>query len=165
MAGDRRTEFSHDELSLLVFVLEGCPDDGAVAAVPSCKEACPVISNIDEAFGGGAVASEKILARHLSNHLREGLIECGLLELAEPGGVGFSQALSHADSATVQRVNARLRQWRCEIKLDCEQLGILSDAVRRLPRSAWLTMPRTLWRLRRKLNSARERQSSGASQA
>ena len=146
------TEFSHQELSLLLFVLEGGARPGPeYSESPSCEEVCPVVEDLEEMLGEGALPPDKKLARHLSNHLREGLIECGMFELMATAGAGLARSLSVEDQAKLHRANERLKVWRCEIKLDSADRQLLRDGISRLPRSAWFAMPRTLWRLRKKL--------------
>ena len=152
MAAARITRFSHEELNLLVFALEGCPDASQPPEPPSCEDSCPAISNLQDVFGGGAVPTEKRLASHLSSHLREGMVECGLLDLARPDGAGFLASVN-TDNPQVKTVNERLRRWRCEISLDDSEVRILREAIGRLPRTAWVSMPRFLWRLRKKLKA------------
>jgi hypothetical protein len=60
-------------------------------------------------------------------------------------------SLSSEDQKQLARANARLMQWSCEINLDQPDRALLLDSLSRLPRSSWLTMPRTMWRLRRNL--------------
>lgn len=145
-------ELSHNEISLLLFALEG----GSAAPMPdasSCEEACPVIESVEELLCGGKIDPKQQLVRHLNNHLREGLIETGMFELmaaAQPGGV---QAASVHDPAKVQQVNERLSRWTCQIKLEDPERQVLYESVSRLPRSSWVTMPRMLWRLKKKLKS------------
>jgi len=144
----RASTFSHYEISLLLFALQG----GNAAPMPdtsSCEETCPVIESVDELFCGGTLDREQQLVRHLNNHLREALIECGLFEfMASHSREG---SLSSDDQTQLARANARLMEWSCEIKLDREDRGLLLASLSRLPRSSWLTMPRTMWRLRRNL--------------
>lgn len=143
-------ELSHNEISLLLFALEG----GSAAPMPdasSCEEACPVIESVEELLCGGKIDPKQQLVRHLNNHLREGLIETGMFELmaaAQPGGV---QAASIDDAAKVQQVNERLSRWTCQIKLEDPERELLYESVSRLPRSSWVTMPRMMWRLRKKI--------------
>jgi hypothetical protein len=145
-------ELSHNEISLLLFALEG----GSAAPMPdasSCEEACPVIESVEELLCGGKIDPRQQLVRHLNNHLREGLIESGMFELmasAQPGGV---RAASVDDPTKVQVVNERLSRWTCQIKLEDPERQLLYESVSRLPRSSWLTMPRMMWRLKRKLKS------------
>jgi len=148
------TEFSHQELTLLLFALDG----GAARAAPpsespSCEESCPVVEELDDLFGGGTLPREKRLARHLNNHLREGLIECGMFELIGARQTAGPEQLSSEDRAKMQRANERLRVWQCEIKLDAADRGLLRESLASLPRSAWIAMPRTMWRLRKKLKT------------
>jgi hypothetical protein len=145
------TEFSHQELTLMLFALEG--REALPSEPPSCEQACPVVEDLDELFGGGPLPHEKRLARHLTNHLREGLIECGMFELIGARGAGESQQLSSEDRVRLERANERLNAWQCEIKLDPEDRGLLRESLASLPRSAWIAMPRTLWRLRKKLKA------------
>ncbi len=143
-------ELTHNEISLLLFALEG----GSAALIPdasSCEEACPVIDSVEELLCGGKIDPKQQLVRHLNNHLREGLIETGMFELmaaAQPDG---AQASSVYDSAKVQQVNERLLRWTCQIKLEDPERQLLYESVSRLPRSSWVTMPRMMWRLRKKL--------------
>jgi hypothetical protein len=146
------TTLSHYEISLLLFALQG-----GVAAPPpdpdSCEEACPVVESIDELLCGGTIDAEQQLVRHLNNHLREALIECGMFELmaATQPGAGESQPIG--DPVKLLQVNKRLAEWTCEIKLGDTEQRLLYDSLSRLPRSSWITMPRTLWRLRRKFRA------------
>ena len=139
-------ELSHNEISLLLFALEG----GKAAAMPdasSCEEACPVVESLEELLCGGTLDPKQQLVRHLNNHLREGLIECGMFELMARS----PEALSGEDQARFQQVNARLGKWSCAIKFETEERRLIYDSLARIPRSSWITMPRTMWRLRRKL--------------
>lgn len=140
--------FSHYEISFLLFALHG----GNAAPMPDasdCEEACPVIESVEELLCGGTLDREQQLIRHLNSHLREALIECGLFEfMASHSREG---SLSSEDQKQLARANARLMQWSCEIKLDQADRVLLLDSLSRLPRSSWLTMPRTMWRLRRNL--------------
>ena len=85
--------------------------------------------------------------------LREGMLECGFLEVADRLRAGEQAALSAADQARLHEINERLQTWRCEIKVDADEQRRLREAFARLPRSAWVTMPRTLWRLRKNLRA------------
>lgn len=145
-------EFSHQELSLLLFVLEDCGTASAPESPPSCEESCPIVEDLEELFGDGPLSHEKQLARHLGNHLREAMVECGMFELM--GAAGGRSALSADEQAKLHEINRRLKQWRCEIKLIEPDRKLLGEAMSRLPRSAWISMPRTLWRLRRKLKAS-----------
>jgi len=142
--------FYHHEISLLLFALEGgkaliSPD------VDSCEEACSVVESVEELLCGGTIDPKKQLVRHLNNHLREALIECGMFELMAGAQQDAAQSVSSEDRSKFQQVNRRLADWSCQIKLDDEERGLLGDALSRLPRSSLITMPRTIWRLRRKL--------------
>jgi hypothetical protein len=146
-------EFSHQELSLMLFALEGEPVAAAATGDPSCEEACPITDHLEEMFGLSSLPPEKQLARHLNNHMREALIESGMLELMAGFKPGAAQAFTGEDQLKIRRANERLNRWSCEIKLETTDKKMLSEAVSRLPRSAWLAMPRTLWRLRKKLKA------------
>jgi len=146
------TTLSHQEISLLLFALEG----GNAAPLPdasSCEEACPVIESVDELLCGGKLDPEQQLVRHLNNHLREGLIECGMFELMAEGQPNGAQALSIEDQTRFRQVNQRLIEWTCQINLDNAERVVLYESLSRLPRSSWITMPRMIWRLRKKLKS------------
>jgi hypothetical protein len=148
-------EFTHEELSLMLYALEG----GAAGAAakpdePSCEEACPVVDHLEEMFGAHTLPPEKQLARHLNNHLREALIESGMLELMAGLQPGAERAFTTEEQAKLQQANSQLQQWSCAIKLAEPDKKMLSAAVSRLPRAAWFTMPRTLWRLKKKLKSS-----------
>lgn len=143
------TEFSHQELTLLMFALEGvnAPAERGPGE-PSCEEACPVVENLEQALGGRGLPPEKNLARHINNHLREGMLECGMLDLL---GKGAGDAPSEEDRAKMIEVGERLKNWTCSIRLEEAERLMLLDAFSRLPRSAWVSMPRAMWRLRKKL--------------
>jgi hypothetical protein len=144
-------ELSHNEISLLLFALEG----GDAAELPdpaSCEEACPVIESVEELLCGGQLDPKQQLVRHLNNHLREGLIESGMFELMASTNGGSTQSVEVQSS--LLRANERLAGWTCKVKLDDEELRRLFECVSRLPRSSWIAMPRTIWRLRRKLRRA-----------
>src|SRR5713226_737722 len=137
------TTLSHDEISLLLFALQG----GAAALVPdaaSCEEACPVVESVEELLCGGRIVLEQQLVRHLNNHLREALLECGMFELMATAQLG-GRAPSLEDPEKLQLVNDRLAAWTCQIKLDDTEQRLLSESFSRLPRSSWITMPRTMW--------------------
>lgn len=147
------TTLSHDEISLLLFALQG----GCAAPVPdaeSCEEACPVVESVEELLCGGAIDPQQQLVRHLNNHLREGLIESGMFELMAAAQPGQPQTLSVADPERRQQVNDRLAKWTCQINLHETDRRLLCESLSRLPRSSWLTMPRMMWRLRNKLKTA-----------
>ena len=145
-------EFSHQELSLMLFALEGQSAHGSPGE-PSCEEACPIADHIEEMFGSSPLPPEKQLARHLNNHVREALIESGVLELMDGFKPDAARTLDIENQAKIQQANERLKHWSCKIKLDEPDKKALSEAVSRLPRAAWFTMPRTLWRLRKKLKA------------
>jgi hypothetical protein len=91
----------------------------------------------------------------LNNHLRESLAECGILEVMHAVGAnGTEQRLSPDDQASIERMNQRLKNWTCQIGFDSTERQILREALSRLPVSAWTSMPRTLWGLKRKLKRA-----------
>ena len=142
-------ELSHKELSLLVFALEGAAA-GAGPQARSCEESCPVVENLEDLFGAGGLSHEKKLARHLNNHLREALVECGMFELL---ALGAGQSFSEDQQSKLQRANERLDNWSCKIELAADDRELLRAALARLPGSAWVSMPRTLWRLKKKLKS------------
>lgn len=143
-------ELSHNEISLLLFALEG----GNAAPLPdasSCEEACPVIERVEELLCGGKLDPKQQLVRHLNNHLREALIECGMFELMAAAKPGGAQSLSIEVQAKLQRVNDRIAQWKCGIKLDDAERQVLRESLSSLPRSSWITMPRMMWRIVKKL--------------
>ncbi|HXU39641.1 MAG TPA: hypothetical protein VN937_25030 [Blastocatellia bacterium] len=143
-------ELSHNEISLLLFALEG----GSAAPMPdasSCEEACPVVESVEELLCGGKIDPKQQLVRHLNNHLREGLIETGMFELMAAAQPGAVHAAAVDDPIKVQHVNERLSRWTCQIKLEDPERQLLLESVSRLPRSSWVTMPRMMWRLRKKL--------------
>ena len=148
------TDLTHQELSLLVFALEGADSQSGSASSASCEEACPVADHFEELFGGAAIPPEKQLVRHLNNHLREALLECGMLDVIGAVEHQPSQPLSAKDQLNVQRMNERLSNWRCEVDIEPAERRMLFEALARLPRSVWLSMPRTMWRLRRKLRAS-----------
>ena len=148
------TELSHQELSLLLFALEGPHRRQGPESSPSCEEACPVTSHFEELFAAGSISPEKQLVRHLNNHLREALLECGMLELMGAVEHGPPLTLSPEDQANLQRMNHRLSKWSCKVNIGSSERRMLYEAIARLPRSAWMSMPRTLWRLRKKLKAS-----------
>lgn len=142
--------FYHHEISLLLFALEG----GEASISPdaeSCEEACPVVESVEELLCGGTIDPKKQLVRHLNNHLREALIECGMFELMATVQQGATQSGSFEERAQLEQANQRLAVWTCQIKLNNEERRLLDEALSRLPRASWITMPRTMWRLKRKL--------------
>jgi hypothetical protein len=143
------TTLSHNEITLLLFALQR----GDAAPMPdaeSCEEACPVVESVEELLCGGQLDPQQQLVRHLNNHLREAMIECGMFELmaAQGGGV---QAPPVEDPLKLQQVHQRLAAWSCQIKLDEAERQVLSESLSRLPATSWLMTPRTMWRLRKKL--------------
>ena len=151
---NKTVEFSHQELTLAVFALEG--GEPAPSADDACSpedDACPIVERIGDLFEH-TLPSEKRLARHLDKHLRQSWVECGLLE-AMGGHIPGEAGPPSIENAS--ELNRRLREWSCEIQLeDAERLD-LTNALSRLPRSAWISMPRTLWRLKKKLKSTKGR--------
>lgn len=146
------TTLSHDEISLLLFALQG----GEAAPAPdaaSCEEACPVVESVEELLCGGQLDPQQQLVRHLNNHLREALIECGMFELMAASQPGAEQAPSVEYPTKLQRVHERLARWTCQINLDDAERRVLYESISRLPRSSWIMMPRTMWRLRKRLKS------------
>jgi hypothetical protein len=143
---------SHDEISLLLFALQG-GDSAPMPDASSCEEACPVVESVEELLCEGQVDPHQQLVRHLNNHLREAMIECGMFELMAAAQPGASRALSVEDPMKLQQVNERLAEWTCQIKLDEAERRLLSESLSRLPRSSWVMMPRTMWRLKKKLKA------------
>ncbi len=144
------TTLSHAEISLLLFALQG----GEAATMPdaaSCEEACPVVESVEELLCGGKLDPKQQLVRHLNNHLREALIESGMFELMAATQPGAGQAVSVEDPISLKQANERLSVWTCQIKLDDPERQMLYESLSRLPRSSWVTMPRIIWRLRKKL--------------
>jgi hypothetical protein len=150
--GSAATTLSHSEISLLLFALQG-GDAAPLPDLDSCEEACPVIESVEELLCGGTIDPEQQLVRHLNNHLREALIESGMFELIAAAQSGTSEAGSADDPAKLQEVNHRLAAWTCQINLDDREQQLLYESISRLPRSSWITMPRTMWRLRKKLKT------------
>lgn len=150
MIKDDTTTFSHDEISLLLFALQG----GAAAPAPdaeSCEEACPVVESMEELLCGGNLDPEQQLVRHLNNHVREALIESGLFELMSAARNGTDQAPGAEQQAKLNSANERLKRWRSAVKFSDDERKLLANSLGRMPRSAWLMMPRTFWRLKNKL--------------
>jgi hypothetical protein len=145
------TKLSHQELNILLFALEG--EKAAPVAVSgsehSCEDACPIVDHLDEMFGEMTV--ERKLVNHLNNHLREGMFECGFLEVMDKMK---AVELSSEDQMKIQQVNERLKDWHCEISFNTDEKKILNEVFARLPRTAWLTMPKTLWQLKKKLRTS-----------
>jgi hypothetical protein len=140
-------QFTHQELSLLLFALEG---NNQADESPSCEEACPVADHFEALFEGGSAPAGKRLIHHINTHLREALVECGAFDvMAAQSAAGREPSVE--EQAKMREVNERLKGWRCEMKLDPSERLALYESVSRLPRSAWLSMPRALWRLKKKL--------------
>lgn len=147
MSSDAIT-LTYNEISLLLFALEG----GAAAPVPntdSCEEACPIIESVEELLCGGTIDAHQQLVRHLNNHHREAMIECGLFELMSTAYQGGG--LLNKNPARLRLVNERLAHWSCDITLERTDRQLLSGCLSRLPKSFWITMPRAMWKLRKKL--------------
>jgi hypothetical protein len=143
-------ELSHNEISLALFALQG----GVAAPSPdpsSCEEACPVAESVEDILRGGTLDRGQQLVRHLNNHLREAMLESGMFELMASADAGAGLAVRVDDPARLRQVNERLAAWSCYIKLDEAERRLLYESLSRLPRSSWLTMPRVMWRLRKKL--------------
>ena len=148
--GSVATTLSHDEISLLLFALQG----GVSAAIPdaeSCEEACPVVESVEELLCGGQLDTGQQLVRHLNNHLREAMIECGVFEMMAAGHGEAQQVVE--GPVNPQQVNQRLAAWSCQIKLDEAERKLLHESLSRLPRSSWVMMPLKMWRLRKKLSA------------
>ncbi len=141
-------ELSHPELTLLLFALEGTEID---SENPACEDACPVVEHLEQHLDVSAFSTEKKLVHHLNNHIREGLIECGAFELMATTTSG--NALSDSQQAREREINLKLSAWRCQIRLDKEERQALCESIGRLPSSAWIVMPRKLWRLKKKLKT------------
>jgi len=71
-----------------------------------------------------------------------------LMATAQPGA---TQRVPVEDTAKLQLVNEKLAHWTCEIRLEEPERQLLSGSLAQLPKSSWITMPRAMWRLRRKL--------------
>lgn len=150
---DVELTLSHDEINLLLFALQG----GEAAPMPdpsSCEKASPIVESV-ELLCGGKLDPEQQLVRHLNNHVREALIECGLFELMAAARNGDDQALSsEQQQAKLNEANERLKQWRSELRLTDDERHLLTESLSRMPLSAWLMMPRTLWRLKKRLRAS-----------
>ena len=148
---------SHRELSLALFALEGSVLPANVEDPCSPDEhACPVADSLEEMFGARNLTPKKRLARHLTQHLQQGWLECGLMNMRKTDHeqLGTSnERIAREQELYATRMAENIRKWSCEIELDSEEQRLLSEAIGRLPRSAWLSMPRTMWRLRRKVRS------------
>src|SRR5258705_12158091 len=100
------TTLTHEEISLLLFALQG-GDEAPMPDAESCEEACPVVESVEQLLCGGQLDPHQQLVRHLNNHLREALIECGMFELMAAGRPGTAQALSVDDPVRLQQVHER----------------------------------------------------------
>ena len=146
---------SHRELSLALFALEGGNLPASVEDPCSPDEhACPVADSLEEMFGTPKLTPEKKLARHLTQHLQQGWIECGLMNMNEPvrgQAVAPAEDITREHQLSARRMAENMRKWSCEIELAPEERRLISEAMGRLPRSAWVSMPRTMWRLKKKM--------------
>jgi hypothetical protein len=141
---------TYSDISLLLFALDG----GTAGSGPnpdSCEEACPVIESVEELLCGGTIDPRQQLVRHLNNHLREAMIESGMFELMATTQPTAAQPMPTEDAMKLQMVNERLARWSCDIKLAEPERELLYGSLTRLPKSSWITMPRAMWRLRKKL--------------
>jgi hypothetical protein len=144
------TTLTHEEISVLLFALQG----GRAAPMPdaeTCEDACPVVESVEELLCGGQLDPKQQLVRHLNNHLREAMIESGMFELMASAQRIDSLQVGMNDPTRLREVNRRLTSWSCQIGLDEGERQVLYESLLRLPRSSWVTMPRTMWRLRKKL--------------
>jgi hypothetical protein len=149
---DSGIRLSHEEISLLLFALQG----GQPAAVPdasSCEDACPVAESLEDLLCGGKIEPEQQLVRHLNNHVRDALMQSGVFELMATADGSSMEQLSEDQQAKLNLANQRLSEWSSAIKLNDNEKALLLEALSRMPRSAWLMMPRTLWKLKRKLKN------------
>src|SRR5215510_2069918 len=84
-------EFSHQELTLALFALQGGePARAADAACAPDDDACPIVERIGDLFEH-TLPREERLSRHLDKHLRQSWVECGLLDLM--GGTAPGEAM------------------------------------------------------------------------
>lgn len=139
-------EFTHKELTLALFALQG----GKLPDVPedpcaSPHDSCPVVEDLEERFGLKRLSDEQKLSQHLTTHLRQSWVECGLFDLADGGG-----EMNRGEMIQIQR---QLSGWSCKVGLEAPERFLLYTAITKLPRSAWISMPRTVWRLRKKLKT------------
>lgn len=147
---DSGIRLSHEEISILLFALQG----GQAAPAPdasSCEEACPVAESLEDLLCGGKIDPEHQLVRHLNNHVREALIDSGMFELMAASNGSPVEQPGEDQLSKLNLANQRLRQWSSAIKLNQNEKTLLFEALARMPWSAWLMMPRTLWKLKRKL--------------
>ena len=141
---------TYSDISLLLFALDG-GTAGSVPNLDSCEEACPVIESVEELLCGGTIDPRQQLVRHLNNHLRGAMIESGMFELMATAQTGAAQQVSAEEARRFQLVNEQLAHWSCDIQLTEPERQLLDGSLSRLPRSSWITMPRAMWRLRKKL--------------
>jgi len=146
------TTLSHDEISLLLFALQGA-DSAQLPDAASCEEACPVVESVEELLCGGQLDPQQQLVRHLNNHLREAMIECGMFELMAAAQPGAAQTLPVDHPVKLQQAHERLAEWTCLVNLDDAERRLLYESLSRLPRSSWVMMPRAMLRLRKKLKA------------
>jgi hypothetical protein len=147
---DDLIQLNHQELSLLLFSLER----DRVASVPdasSCEDACPVVDTLEELLCGGTIDTRQQLVRHLNNHIREGLIETGMFQLLAARESPHSQARAPLQEE-VAGAHDRLNAWTCSVRFTEDERIVLKQSLKRVPLSAWLSVPRTLWKLKKKLN-------------
>jgi hypothetical protein len=138
-------EFSHHELSLALFALEG----GAAPRVPedpcsTASEDCPIVEQLEETFGWRGLSPAERLAHHLSKHLRQAWVDVGLLDLRKDEDL-------HIGKSEMSKLEKRMEGWHCNLVLEAPDCDLLCEAIAKLPRSAWIAMPRTMWRLKKKL--------------
>jgi hypothetical protein len=141
---------TYSDISLLLFALDG-GKAGSVPNLDSCEEACPVIESVEEVLCGGTIDPRQQLVRHLNNHLREAMIESGMFELMATAQPGAAQQVSAEEARRFHLVKEQLAHWSCDIQLTEPERQLLYGSLSRLPRSSWITMPRAMWRLRKKL--------------
>ena len=144
-------QLSHHELSVLIYSLQG-PDEPVQGDSTSCETACPIIDSVEHLLCGGEISREDKLIRHLNNHVRDALIQCGVFELMALKEVP-EQAASPEHQTRLAAAHQRLNDWSCEIRLNREERAALLAGLKRMPSAAWLSMPKLMWRLRKKLKA------------
>src|SRR5262249_29791786 len=111
---------SHRELSLALFALEEGNLPASVEDPCSPDEhACPVADSLEEMFGTPKLTPEKKLARHLTQHLQQGWIECGLMNMNEPVGgqaVAPAEDITRDDQLSASRMAQHMGKRRCGIE-------------------------------------------------
>ena len=122
------TTLSHYEISLLLFALQG-GDSAQLPDAASCEEACPVVESIEELLCGGQLDPQQQLVRHLNNHLREAMIECGMFELMAAAQPGAAQALPVDDPMKLQQVNERLGEAKLPEGIGRPAMGPVSTGL------------------------------------